>query len=259
MRVLAVVYGVVCYAIFFLTFLYAIGFVAGAGVPKTIDGGAVGALGPSLLVDTLLLGIFAVQHSLMARPRFKGWWTRIVPQPVERSTYVLFSSAALVLLFWQWRPLPQPVWRVENPNAAGALLALAALGWLTVLTSTFLISHFDLFGLRQVWAYRTRREIPPSEFRTPLFYRLVRHPIYLGFIIAFWATPSMSLGRLWFALASTAYVLIGIQLEERDLVGVFGDAYRSYRRRVPMLLPLPRFGRKPTSAPPTPGERRHAA
>lgn len=243
MRSLAVVYGVVAYAIFFVSFLYAIGFVGDVAVPKTIDSGAAGPVAPTLLIDTILLGIFAVQHSVMARPAFKALWTRFVPAPVERSTYVLFSSLALILLYWQWRPLPALVWSVQPGPAATVIWALFWIGWATVLTSTFLINHFDLFGLRQVWAYRRNREIPPSEFHTPLFYRVVRHPIYLGFIIAFWAAPDMSQGRLFFALATTAYILIAIQLEEHDLMNVFGDTYRDYKNRVGMLIPLP-FGRR---------------
>jgi protein-S-isoprenylcysteine O-methyltransferase Ste14 len=243
MRSLAVVYGVIAYAIFFATFLYAIGFVGGVVVPKGIDSGAVGPLANTLLIDTLLLGVFAIQHSVMARPAFKTWWTKFVPPPIERSTYVLFASLALILLFWQWRPLPTPVWSVQSPTAAMAIWALFGIGWATVLLSTFLINHFDLFGLRQVWAYRRNREIPPSEFHTPLFYRVVRHPLYLGFIIAFWAAPTMSRGRLFFALATTAYILIAIQLEEHDLINHFGDTYRDYKNRVGMLIPLP-FGRR---------------
>jgi len=249
MRLLAVVYGVIAYVIFFVTFLYAIGFVGGIVVPKGIDSGAVGPLAATLAIDAILLGVFAVQHSVMARPAFKAWWTKFVPPPIERSTYVLFASLALILLFWQWRPLPKLVWGLQG-QAAMAVWALFWVGWATVLLSTFLINHFDLFGLRQVWAYRRNREIPPSEFHTPLFYRVVRHPLYLGFIIAFWAAPTMSQGRLFFALATTAYILIAIQLEEHDLLNVFGDTYRDYKARVGMLIPLP-FGRRAKPAEPS--------
>ena len=235
-KLLGVVYGVICYAIFFATFLYAIGFVDGLLVPKHVDSGAVGPLVPSLLINLALLGVFAVQHSLMARPAFKRWWTRFVPPPVERSTYVLFASLALILLFSQWRPLPQTIWSVSG-LAADALWGLNLLGWATVLTSTFLINHFELFGLRQVWAHFTGKPIPPARFRTPLYYRAVRHPIYLGFAVAFWAAPTMSLGHLIFAIGATGYILLGIWFEERDLVAAFGDTYRSYQKRVSMLLP----------------------
>ena len=241
MKLLAVAYGAICYVVFFLTFLYAIGFVGDLAVPKTIDSGFAGPLAMSLVIDALLLGVFAVQHSVMARPAFKAWWTRFVPPPVERSTYVLFASLALILIFWQWRPLPSLVWRLQSPALAGVVWVLFAAGWLTVLTSTFLINHFDLCGLRQVWAYRRNREIPPADFRTPLFYRVVRHPIYLGFIIAFWAAPTMSLGHLVFAAATTAYILIAIQLEEHDLVAAFGDRYRVYREQVAMIVPVPKL------------------
>ncbi len=242
MKWLAVVYGLVAYLVFFVTFLYSVGFVGGVFVPRTIDTGQTASLVPALVIDLVLLGIFAVQHSLMARPAFKALWTRVVPAPMERSTYVLFSSLALILLFWQWRALPQTVWQVGSPILSAVIWIIAGLGWATVLLSTFLINHFDLFGLRQVWAYRRSGETPPPEFRTPLFYRVVRHPLYLGFLVAFWAAPVMSVGHLLFAAATTGYVLIAIQLEERDLTAVFGDRYRDYKKKVSMLLPLPRRG-----------------
>jgi protein-S-isoprenylcysteine O-methyltransferase Ste14 len=241
-RFFAIAYGLVCYAVFFAAFLYAIGFAGGFAVPKGIDDGPASSLIVALLVDTLLLGVFAVQHSVIARPAFKAVWTKFVPAPVERSTYVLLSSLALALLYWQWRPIAQPVvWNVTSPWLADLIWVLFGLGWLTVLSSTFLINHFDLFGLRQVWAYARKGETPPPEFHTPLFYRVVRHPLYLGFMIAFWACPRMSLGHLVFAAATTAYILIAIQFEEHDLIGVFGDRYRSYQQSVSMILPwIPR-------------------
>jgi len=239
-KILAAAYGLVCYAFFFVTFLYAIGFVGGIFVPKGIDDGPTVGLTTALAIDTLLLGVFAVQHSLMARPAFKAAWTKIVPQPIERSTYVLFSTLALALICWQWRPIAQPViWQASAPWLVDVLWALFGLGWLTVLLSTFLINHFDLFGLRQVWIYARNGDTPPPQFRTPLFYKVVRHPIYVGFIIAFWAAPRMSLGHLVFAIATTAYIVIAIQLEERDLIGVFGERYIAYRRTVSMIVPWP--------------------
>jgi len=235
-KLLAVLYGVLSYVVFFGSFLYAVAFLEGLPVPKTIDSGPAGPLVPSLLIDTALLGVFAIQHSVMARPAFKAWWTKMVPTQVERSTYVLLASLALALLLWQWRPAPSLVWSLTGP-AALVLTVLSYVGWLVVLTSTFLINHFDLFGLRQVFAYASGRETPPADFRTPLFYRVVRHPLYLGFIIAFWAAPVMSVGHLFFAAGATAYILIAIQFEEHDLVAHFGDTYRTYQKRVSMILP----------------------
>lgn len=245
-RLSALLYGAVCYAVFLVTFLYAIGFVAGLGVPKHIDSGVGDGMVRALLVNLALLMLFAVQHSGMARPGFKRWWTRFVPEAIERSTYVLLTSVALILLFRFWQPLPQVIWNVGNPAARIVLYALSALGWLLVLTGTFVISHFDLFGLKQVWQYsRGRRQHDGhAPFVTRAYYRIVRHPLMLGFLVAFWATPTMTLGHLLFALATTGYILVAVKcLEERDLVAQYGDTYRDYQRRVPMILPLPRRDR----------------
>jgi protein-S-isoprenylcysteine O-methyltransferase Ste14 len=236
-RFIALLYGLVSYLAFFVTILYAIGFVSGLVVPKAIDSGPVAPTMEALIVNLLLMSIFAVQHSVMARKEFKAWWTQFVPKSVERSTYVLFASLALLLLFWQWRPMPAVVWQIDNLPVAGAMLGLSFVGWLIVFTSTFQINHFELFGLQQVANNLTGREMPAPRFRTPLYYNFVRHPIYLGFIIAFWATATMTVGHLLFAAVTTAYILVGIMLEERDLIDLFGDEYRRYRARVSMLVP----------------------
>ena len=236
-RILALLYGFASYAFFFVTFLYAMGFVEGLVVPKTMDSGPVVSSREAVVVNLILLAIFAVQHSVMARPAFKRWWTQWVPKSVERSTYVLLSTAALALLCWQWRPMPAVLWSVSDPYLAEALTGVSLLGFAIALTSTYLINHFELFGLQQVVHNLTGREAPQAVFRTPLFYKVVRHPLYLGFIIAFWVTPSMTVGHLLFAAATTAYIVIGALLEERDLVDLFGDDYRRYREKVSMLIP----------------------
>jgi protein-S-isoprenylcysteine O-methyltransferase Ste14 len=237
-RILFFAYGVLSYLIFFVTFLYAICFIGNFGVPTTLDGPASGPLGLSFAIDVGLLTLFAVQHSVMARKWFKEWWTRIVPKPIERSTYVLFSSLALILLFALWRPLGGVIWSIEDPTLRLVLRGLFAFGWFLVLISTFLINHFVLFGLRQVWLYLLGRPYETLRFRTPGPYRLVRHPLYVGWLFAFWMTPVMTLAHLLFSIATTAYILLAIQFEERDLVREHGDTYKDYRQSVPMLVPF---------------------
>lgn len=247
MGLIAAVYGVICYLIFLCTFLYAIGFVGGVIVPKTIDSGQSAAPTVALIIDLVLLGAFAVQHSVMARPGFKAVWTKIVPRSIERSTYVLFSSLLLALICWQWRPLPATVWNVSSSHVlADVLIALFWIGWLILLLATFMINHFDLFGLRQVYLRMRGLEYSTLHFTQRAFYRIVRHPIMLGFLIAFWATPRMSLGHFVFSAATTGYILIGIALEEHDLIAALGEQYRAYRSRVPMLIPIGKFKRRRT-------------
>jgi protein-S-isoprenylcysteine O-methyltransferase Ste14 len=239
-RILAFAYGLAAYAVFFGTILYAIGFVTGIFVPKTLDTGPEGPVMEALVVNILLMSLFAVQHSVMARQGFKRWWTRFVPAAIERSTFVLLASLILILLFWQWRPIPATVWAVSEPTLATALLALSLLGWGIVFLATFLINHFELFGLHQVAANLAGRTLPEARFKTPVLYKVVRHPIYLGFIVAFWAAPVMTVGHLLFAAVTTAYIFVGIFLEERDLVGQFGEDYKRYRAQVWMLIPFRR-------------------
>lgn len=234
-------YGILVYLASFLTLLYTIAFTGNLPVPKTIDtGGATASVPVAAAIDVLLIGLFALQHSVMARPAFKRVWTRLVPHAVERSTYVLLASATLLLLCWQWRPIGGMIWSATHPLAVLVLQATFWVGWGLVLLSTFLINHFELFGLQQVFARLRGKTLPPPAFKTPSLYKWVRHPLYLGLLLAFWATPKMTLGHLLFAVANTGYILIGLSLEERDLVAVFGEQYRRYREQVSMLVPVPR-------------------
>ncbi len=236
MGIIAAAYGVLCYVVFLGSFLYAIGFIGSLVVPKTIDSGPGAALPEALVIDLVLLGLFAMQHSVMARPGFKSVWTRIVPRSAERSTYVLISSLLLALIIWKWQAVPAVVWDVSSPVLAGILRAVFWLGWLILLLSTFIINHFDLFGLRQVYLRMRGVEYTQIQFAARAFYKYVRHPLYLGFVIAFWATPHMSVGHLVFSVATTGYIFIGIFLEERDLIK-YHPEYQAYRARVPMLFP----------------------
>jgi protein-S-isoprenylcysteine O-methyltransferase Ste14 len=250
-RVLVLAYGLFNYLVFLGTFLYLAGFVGNLWVPRSMDSAPVGPLWRALLTNTLLIGLFGVQHSVMARPTFKRWWTQFVPKPIERSTYVMFTNAALILLFVFWRPMGGVLWDVQQPVVRGALYALFALGWLIVLITTFLINHFDLFGLRQVWLYFLGKPYTHIGFRTPGPYRFVRHPLYVGWLMAFWATPTMTVAHLVFALGMTAYILIAIPFEERNLAEYHGTPYTDYRHRVPMLIPgFSKHRREPQEATP---------
>jgi protein-S-isoprenylcysteine O-methyltransferase Ste14 len=244
-KTLILLYGVISYVFFFGTFLYAFGFVGNLFVPKTIDGPPQSSLAQAILINASLLLLFALQHSIMARPAFKAKWTKLIPEPIERSTYVLFSSLCLLLLVWQWQPMGGFIWSVENTVGKNILAALFISGWLIVLLSTFMINHFDLFGLRQVWFYFIGKRYEPLQFRVPFFYKYVRHPLYLGWLISFWATPVMSAAHLLFAILTTGYIFTAIYFEERDLISHFGVKYSEYKKKVPMILP---FGKNDKAA-----------
>lgn len=252
-KFLFLLYGIVAYLIFFGTFCYAVGFVSTLLVPKHLDSEPQSSLAMALLANGSLLALFAIQHSVMARPAFKKWWTKFIPEPIERSTYVLLASLCLILLFWQWQPIGGFIWRVESETAQIILVSLSMLGFGIVLVSTFLINHFDLFGLRQVWFYFVGEKYEPLPFRTPMFYKYVRHPLYFGFLIAFWATPVMTAAHLFFAAMTTGYILTAIQFEENDLVKHFGERYQEYKRSAPMLIPFTKA--KPTAKPERVAER----
>lgn len=243
MRGLYLLFGVVAYVIFFATFLYLVAFVGGfPQVPLSVDrGGTIGPVPVAIGVDLALIALFGVQHSVMARKGFKSAWTKIVPEAVERSVYVLLASLVLIVMFLFWRPIGGTIWSVSSPMLVYLLWGLFGLGWLIVLLSTFLLNHFELFGLRQVWSHASGRSIPEPVFRTPLFYQRVRHPLYSGFVLAFWATPNLGAGHLLLSAGMTVYILIAIWHEERDLIGLFGEQYVEYRKRAGMLIP--KFGR----------------
>jgi len=237
-RIISFLYGVVSHVLFLLVFMYMVGFLSNFIVPKSIDSGAVGPFGLALIVNILLLALFAIPHSIMARPGFKQWWTTIVPKHIERSTYVMQGNLFMILLMWQWQPMVGVVWRVENTVGALILWSLFGIGWVAIVISSFMVNHFDLFGTRQVYLHLLNREYSPLEFKTRGFYNYVRHPLMVGWIVAFWATPDMTVGHLVFAIGTTVYILIAIQIEERDLVKFHGEAYEGYRRRVSMLVPF---------------------
>lgn len=243
-RVLTLAYGLASYTAFFLVFTYAVGFTGNWIVPKSIDSGPAGPVLPSLLINAALLMVFVIQHTVMARPAFKAWLVRYIPKPVERSTFVLAASAALALLFWQWRPAPRVIWSAEATWLRAALSAISLAGWGTVLLASFMVSHFDLFGLRQTWLRFRDRAYRPVGFRLVGLYKIVRHPLMMGFLIAFWSTPDLTVGHLFFALMVSLYIMMGVWFEERDLVREHGENYLRYRRAVRAVVPLPkRFGR----------------
>lgn len=243
-KIFSLIYGVIAYIISMGTIVYIVGFVSGLIVPKNINSESESSVVLALLIDGALLSLFALQHSIMARPAFKSWWTKIIPEPIERSTYTLFSSLCLLLLFWQWQPVGGIIWQVESETAKILLLSLCLLGFGIVLISTILLNHFDLFGLRQVWLNFTGKKYEHLPFKTPLFYKHVRHPLYLGFIIAFWATPTLTATHLFFATVMTVYILIAIQFEENDLIKQLGVKYENYKRTAPMLIPFTRIFKK---------------